>query len=185
MSHKLFQILVFCLLGLCATIPLARSMSPANITLQGLDGFTVDALVIGEEVSSLVTEPEIISTMMERLIQAGIFADLEEDPEYKGGRLSLTFEAYSVEPVIPEDFTAPVRIYPISVYLSVSRPLYLRQGTSEDVVEGQVWWTHVEAWALENAIQEITCLAVHKALNRFVEAYSQAQQPLQSQDLTP
>lgn len=153
----------------------AGSTLPSTAALQGVDGFTVDALVLGEEVSMLVTEPEIVSTMTERLLQAGVFADTEFDPAYGGGFLTLTYEAYSVEPAIPEDYEAPVRIYPISIYLTASRPLYIQKGESRERINAQVWWTHVEAWALEDAVQEITCLAVHKALDRFVEAYAKAQ----------
>lgn len=160
---------------LCGTGPRAETTLPSTAALGDLEGFTLDAMVLGEEVSMLVTEPELLSTMTEKLLQAGVFADIEADPAYEGGFLSLSYEAYSVEPVIPDDYETPIRIYPISIYLTVSRPVYIQRGSSSERVNAQVWWTHVEAWALENAVQEITCLAVHKALDRFVEAYAGSQ----------
>lgn len=163
-----------------STATVARDLAsklPAN-GLDRLDSFTVDSLVIGGEVSMLVTDREITEAMVERLTQAGIFADLEEDPEYRGGHLNLVFEAYSIEPVLPGDSEEPVRIYPISIYLSATRPLFLLDGKAQRPIEGQVWWTHVEAWALERAVRDITCLAVRKALDRFVDAYTGAQDPL-------
>ena len=148
----------------------------ANAALRGLEVFTVEAIVDGPEVGMLVTEAEIEAEMSEVLTQAGIWSDRIGDLDFRGGRLQLVFRSYSVEPVLPEAHDQPVQIFPISVYLAASRPLYLGGDGEATEVEAQVWWTHVEAWALQRTMHSVACLAVRRALDQFLEAHAAAQQ---------
>lgn len=149
-------------------------LQPPGRALGDLEAFSVSATVVGPEVAMLVTEGEIVQAMREALGQGDVFVDEVPEEDSAGGWLHLTLEAYAVEPWVPEDAGQGLRIYPISIELSAGRSLYLAPEPAAPAVAAQVWTTHVAAWALEGSVREIACLAVRKALTRFMNAYRSA-----------
>lgn len=163
----------------------AAAGGTANAALRGLDGFAVEAIVDGPEVSMLLTDGEIEQEMTDVLKYAGIWRDSAGAKDGRGGRLQLVFQSYALEPVLPESHDEPVRVFPISVYLAASRPLYLADGGSTTEVEAHVWWTHVEAWALQRTMHSVACMAIRRALGEFLDAHAAAQQSEPPQGATP
>lgn len=177
LNRNLFSVVLLLIFSLLCAPPGAaeRDAVPAATALDGLERFTVDAVVVGQEARMLVTDQEIETEMAGILTRAGIPANPGEDREHGVGRLHLTFKAYSVEPVLPAEYDESVRLFPISVYLAASRPMYIGKGDDTRPVEADVWWTHVDAWALERTLGTVACLAVRKALSQFVDFYGAQQ----------
>lgn len=173
--NSLFAMLLLPPLLLAGTGGTADTGGTAGAALRDLDGFTVEAVVDGVEVSTLVTASDIEKEMTAVLTQSGIWNDAIDDPDFRVGRLRLVFKSYSIEPVLPEAHTEPVHVFPISVYLMASRPLYLHGDGGATEVEAQVWWTHVEAWALQRTMHSVACMAVRRALGQFLDAHAAAQ----------
>ena len=169
-----FRCLLLVGLMVCGRSLARPDLAPGIAALRELDGFAVSAMVEGAEIGMLVTERELRVAMREALLQAGLFIDEQDDLDSGGGWLHLVVAAYAVEPVFPEDENRPLRLYPISVYLAAGRPMANPTRRDGPPVPAQVWWTHVEAWALESAVREVTCLAVRKALGRFVQIHTGA-----------
>jgi hypothetical protein len=84
---------------------------------------------------------------------------------------------------LPSDENEATRIYPIFIVLELTEPVHGIQRSSNHSRKqliGKTWWTHVQAWALERRVRNISCMAVKKALDEFITDYQTANQPLQT-----
>lgn len=142
--------------------------------LEGLEGVRLAPFVAGEDIPMMVTEREVGQSMRQALWEAGIwvFEDQEETGDI--GVLRLNFYSEAIEPALPGEDDEALRIYPIFITLGLERPVYVNPGADGDLpppVTAQIWWTEVHAWAVERRVRDIACVAVRKALARFVRDY--------------
>ena len=174
MRHRLwFTLMIF--LAYTPQTQALGSAERADAALHGVPGFTVEAVVGGPEVRMLVTEADVEAEMVRVLTQAGIGTVAANASGAGDARLLLMFKSYSIEPVLPHEHDEPVQLFPVSVHLGVSRPVSVQSGDGNTVVRAQVWWTHVEGWALQRTMHSVACVAVRRVLGQFVEAYTAAQ----------
>ncbi len=143
-----------------------------GIQLRDLEGVHLDAFVEGEDIPLMVTEQEVRQSMRQALWEAGIWVFEDQEETGNIGVLRLNFYSEAIEPALPGEDDETVRIYPIFITLGLERPVYTHPGTDGDApMTAQIWWTQVHAWAVERRVRDIACVAVRKALARFVRDY--------------